>query len=425
MCPFVHSSMTIYFLTAQVLLMVLFLSMAVIIYCSDLYNSCSYHEVLSSICGERAKSLVAADIALATYGICIAYLVIIGDQYDRLFASLIGPDFCKYWYLNRKVMIALTSLCIYPICLLRRLDFLKHTGPLGMFAMLYVVFLSFYEHLENGSAVDAVDASDSLLMVNSTTSSSSSASQVPSNASESLFELLSCIPVILFGYQCNEVIVPIYASLKERNIANFMKAAIVSYGSLFVLYCTVGIFGYLTYGSSVAANVMLMFNASDPAVLLGIFALIFKMIVTYPQMAFAGREAIDDITSSTTTSATCSSNVQNVIDCGVRERKRLTTSTIWFITSVLLSAFAPHIGIVLELLGTLASFNVFICPALCLFFLAFGKVKAYTTLQRIFMLLIATLMTVVGLCFLTFVLIQVYIDVAAAVVHGSTSLCVL
>lgn len=59
------------------------LSMTVIIYCSDLNNSCSYHEVLSSVCGPKANIIVGADIAVATYGVCIAYLVIIGDQYDR------------------------------------------------------------------------------------------------------------------------------------------------------------------------------------------------------------------------------------------------------------------------------------------------------------------------------------------------------
>lgn len=404
-----------------ILLLVLFLSMAIIIYCADIHQSCSYHEVLSSICGKRAKSLVAADIALATYGICVAYLVIIGDQYDRLFASLIGKDFCKHWYLDRKITIAVTSLLIYPMCLLRRLDFLTHTGPLGMFAMLYVVFLSVYEHFTDETykkvtiPVESSNITTSLLNINENFTSINDNIE---KKSESLFELLSCVPVILFGYQCNEVIVPIYASLKDRRIGNFMKAAFVAYGSLVILYCTVGIFGYLTYGSKVAANVMLMFDASDPAVLLGIFALIFKMVVTYPQMAFAGREAIDDMKVS---------NVQqvNAVDFEGREKKRITTATIWFISSVVISAFAPHIGIVLELLGTLAAFNVFICPAICLLFLAFGKDNLYTSCQKIFLLLTATLLMVVGLCFLTFVLIQVYIDVAAAILEGSKSLCQL
>lgn len=406
--------------------------MAIIIYCADLHKSCSYHETLSSICGKRAKSLVAADIALATYGICVAYLVIIGDQYDRLFASLIGPDFCKYWYLDRKVMITITSLLIYPICLLRRLDFLTHTGPLGMFAMLYVVFLSVYEHYNFETTDDAASSNSSTpidltsKLNTSIVSTSNDTLTQEVTSSPSLFELLSCVPVILFGYQCNEVIVPIYASLKDRRIGNFMKAAFVSYGTLVVLYCTVGIFGYLTYGSNVTANVMLMFDASDAAVLVGIFALIFKMVVTYPQMAFAGREAIDDMKTPSANGCVDINDICIEDDEDSKDRRRITTSTVWFITSVVISAFAPHIGIVLELLGTLAAFNVFICPALCLLFLSFGKENHnYTSSQKLFMLFISTVLMVLGLCFLTFVIIQVYIDVAAAITQGSTSLCVL
>ena len=36
-------------------------------------------------------------------GTCITFLIIIGDQFDRAFASLVGPQFCYTWYLNRSV----------------------------------------------------------------------------------------------------------------------------------------------------------------------------------------------------------------------------------------------------------------------------------------------------------------------------------
>ena len=381
------------------LLACLFISMSIIIYCSDIHGSCSYHEVMSSMCGPKFKSLVAADIALATYGICIAYLVIIGDQYERMFASLVGKDFCKYWFLDRRVMIAATSLLMYPVCLLKRLDFLRHTGPLGIFAMLYVVFLSIYEHLNH--------------------TPETTAATTPINSSEEgLFSITSCIPVMLFGYQCNEVIVPIYASLRDRRMVNFIKAALASYSVLLLLYCTVGTLGYMTYGKTVTQNVMLMFNAKDPLVLLGIFAIIFKMVVTYPQMAFAGREACADITKEY---SSLPDQVHDEREAG----RRFKVSSLWFISSVIISTVAPHIGIVLEVLGTLASFNVFICPALCLIYLTRRKDHEYSTTLKSCMIISAIILVTVGLIFLTFVLVQVYVDVKEAIEHGSSSLCVM
>lgn len=45
----------------------------------------------------------------------------------------------------------------------------------------------------------------------------------------------------------------------------------------------------MTFGSAVAHNVMKMYDASDPFVMVGVGALIIKMIVTYPILALCGR----------------------------------------------------------------------------------------------------------------------------------------
>lgn len=102
-------------------------------------------------------------------------------------------------------------------------------------------------------------------------------------------KILSVIPVVCFSYECNDVIIPIYASLKERNMKNFFKAALLAWSVLVLLYCIVGTYGYLTFGSNVAADLMQHFEANDPVVLVGIIALVIKMAITYPQMSICGR----------------------------------------------------------------------------------------------------------------------------------------
>ena len=230
--------------------------------------------------------------------------------------------------------------------------------------------------------------------------------------------MISCVPVILFGYQCNEIIVPIYASLKYRKIKNFFKAAILAYSVLIVLYCSVGSFGYLTYGSSVTPNVIMMFDATDPLVLIGLCALIFKMVVTYPQMAFAGREAYAGIVKEFSSSSIDEFN-QN------EPKRRFRSATVWFLSSLIISAFAPHIGIVLELLGILASFNVFICPALCLIFLIRRKDLGYSRSTNIAFALISAVLIPVGLIFFIFITWQIYIDINIALSGTSSSICVI
>ena len=52
----------------------------------------------AGVWGRRATSVI---ITVYCFGTCITFLIIIGDQFNRAFYSLIGPEFCKVWYLNR------------------------------------------------------------------------------------------------------------------------------------------------------------------------------------------------------------------------------------------------------------------------------------------------------------------------------------
>ena len=68
-------------------------------------------------------------------------------QFDRAFASLVGPDFCNAWYLNRDFIVPATSvLLILPLCFTKRIDFLKYASILGVFTIIYVVMLIIVEY---------------------------------------------------------------------------------------------------------------------------------------------------------------------------------------------------------------------------------------------------------------------------------------
>ena len=47
-------------------------------------------------------------------------------QFDRAFASLVGPEFCHHWYLNRDFLVPASScVLILPLCFTKKIDFLK------------------------------------------------------------------------------------------------------------------------------------------------------------------------------------------------------------------------------------------------------------------------------------------------------------
>ncbi|GIY39326.1 sodium-coupled neutral amino acid transporter 7 [Caerostris extrusa] len=124
-----------------------------------------------------------------------------------------------------------------------------------------------------------------------------------------------------------------------------------------------GSFGYVTFGSLIAPDIMEQYNARDPIVLIGIGALVIKMITTYPQLVVCGRGALDGLYAEFA-HLTTDQFIKGEF------KRRIVVTTLWFASTLLLAVLAPNIGVVIELLGCLASVNIFIFPGLCLIALA-------------------------------------------------------
>lgn len=87
----------------------------------------SYHRVMEAHCHRHVYQFAQVALVLIVFGTAIAYIVIIGDQFDRVFASLYGPTFCYTWYLNRRfIMSASTVFVLKPLCSAKTVDFLKY-----------------------------------------------------------------------------------------------------------------------------------------------------------------------------------------------------------------------------------------------------------------------------------------------------------
>jgi len=66
------------------------LSMIVLVYCAELHSSATYQDVVLACCGlasqccsRAAHWLCSLTVALYSFGTCITFLIIIGDQWDK------------------------------------------------------------------------------------------------------------------------------------------------------------------------------------------------------------------------------------------------------------------------------------------------------------------------------------------------------
>lgn len=57
--------------------------LVILAYCSQASNERTYQEVVWAVCGKLTGVLCEVAIAVYTFGTCIAFLIIIGDQQDK------------------------------------------------------------------------------------------------------------------------------------------------------------------------------------------------------------------------------------------------------------------------------------------------------------------------------------------------------
>ncbi|CAG2165230.1 unnamed protein product [Oppiella nova] len=326
-----------------IMLLLLASTMVILVYCADLNGVSTYHEVLECMCGHTVRQTSALSIMITCFGICVTFLIIIGDQFDRIFATFFGSKFCEHWYLNRVFTIVFTTVVtVWPMSYFKRLDFLKHTNLLGVFATFYVIFLNVYEYYRLDVKPGPIRTYPSSIM-----------------------SFLAALPVVCFAYQTHEIVVPVYACLSHRTTTTFMKSTGLALSVLFVVYCISGTFGYYTFGGTVAPDVMQMYNASDPIVSAGIVALIVKMITTYPPVIFCGRDTFVGLF--------CKHPEPIQLDepyDSVEYWRRVFITSTWNILALILALVIPNITIAIGFLGSLAACNVFVFPGLCMTALA-------------------------------------------------------
>lgn len=152
-CPFPALS------PPQCMLIFIIGGLVILAYCSQASNERTYQEVVWAVCGKVPGVLCEVAIAVYTFGTCIAFLIIIGDQEDKskcvpqgkktqllslwlegenlttpvvptVIAALVTePEEAgsSHWYTDRKFTISITAfLLILPLSIPKEIGFQKY-----------------------------------------------------------------------------------------------------------------------------------------------------------------------------------------------------------------------------------------------------------------------------------------------------------
>ncbi|XP_014219186.1 putative sodium-coupled neutral amino acid transporter 7 [Copidosoma floridanum] len=298
---------------------------------SDVTNTTTLQNTFAGLCGSKSLFFCGLCIAVYSFGCCITFLIVIGDQFDRVFATYFGMDYCHTWYLSRPVVVSVASiLFILPLSFFKRLDALNYASSIGCITILYVVWLIVYESFDHH--------------------------KLPTKPMhiwpDRPTQVLEIVPIICFAYQSHMTAIPMYACMKNRQIGKFTLCAIVSSIICFFAYSTVGVFGYATFGiGKVPSDILQGYSDKSTTLTIAIIAIAIKNFTTYPIVLYCGRDSILSLFGKD-------------VDCHFFIRFIITI--VWFVLCLIIAVLVPDIAPVISFMGSLSAAFIFLFPGICL-----------------------------------------------------------
>ncbi|XP_071381275.1 sodium-coupled neutral amino acid transporter 7 [Centroberyx affinis] len=327
----------------QMFMLIFIISGLVILgYCSQVSNESSYQEVVRASCGKVTGVICEVAIAVYTFGTCIAFFIVIGDQLDRLIAAVDHDTegvVTEHWYTDRKFTIVVTAvLFILPLSIPKEIGFQKYASALSVMGTWYVTTVVIIRYIWPDKEVTP--------------------GYIPTSAS-SWTAVFNAMPTICFGFQCHVSSVPVFNSMSRIEIKPWGLVVTLSMIICLFVYTGTGVCGFLSFGSNVSQDVLMSYPPNDIAVAIARAFIVVCVVTSYPILHFCGRAVIEGLWLRF--------QGEQVEVCVRREqRRRVLQTLVWFSVTLILALFIPDIGRVISLIGGLAACFIFVFPGLCL-----------------------------------------------------------
>ncbi|KAL1007300.1 hypothetical protein UPYG_G00084690 [Umbra pygmaea] len=321
-------------------------------YASSVSRQNTYQGVVREVCGGAIGKLCEVCFCFNLFMICVAFLVVVQDQLDKMCVSLYEMvtgssegEMLYHWYTDQRFHLFVMCLFfILPLSIPKEIGIQKYTSVLGTLAASYLcvaVIIKYYmmdEHLavitpEHGEGID------------------------------SWASMFSVVPTICFGFQCHEACIAIYSSMENKNLSHWVMISVISMLFCLLIYTLTGIFGFLTFGHAVAADILMSYPGTDVVMIISRLLFGISIITIYPIILLLGRSVILDLVLRI-----CRQRRGGVTH-SFENRCRLILTVIWITVTFLIAVFVPDMSEVISVIGGISAFFIFIFPGLCLVFI--------------------------------------------------------
>ncbi|XP_012687833.2 putative sodium-coupled neutral amino acid transporter 8a [Clupea harengus] len=337
--------------TVELVCLVFLISGLIILgYSSSISGQNTYQAVVRCVCGASIGKLCEICYIFNLFMISIAFLVIVGDQLQKLCVSIyeliIGlpeAEMPYHWYTDQR--FTLSVLCVtlvFPLSISKEIGIQKYTSVLGTFAATYLtaaMIIKYHTMQDQETPV----------------------TPIYSSGLSSWASMFSVIPTICFGFQCHESCIAIYSSMENKKLSHWVFISVVSMIICLVIYSLTGVYGYLTFGRRVAPDVLMSYTGDDLLMIVARLLFGISIITIYPIVLLLGRSVIQDPLLNLRSKC-------NVVTESYEMYTRLVLTIAWIGITLLVAVFVPDISKVISVIGGIGAFFIFIFPGLCLVF---------------------------------------------------------
>nr|XP_048293331.1 putative sodium-coupled neutral amino acid transporter 8 [Myodes glareolus] len=330
------------FLVALVSLLFLISGLVILGYAASISGQITYQGVVRELCGAAMGKLCEACFLTNMIMISVAFLRVIGDQLEKLCDSLL-PDVPQPWYAAQDVTLPLISvLVIFPLSALREIAFQKYTSILGTLAACYLALVITVQYYLWPQGL--VRQPRPLLSPSPWTS------------------VFSVFPSICFGFQCHEAAVSIYCSMRNQSLSHWALVSGLSLLACCLVYSLTGVFGFLTFGTEVSADILMSYPGNDTAIIVARILFAVSIVTVYPIVLFLGRSVMQDFWKRSYWATWGPPVLADPSGPWVR----LPLTFLWVSVTLAMALFLPDLSEIISIIGGISSFFIFIFPGLCL-----------------------------------------------------------
>uniref|UniRef100_A0A8D1PF46 Solute carrier family 38 member 5 n=1 Tax=Sus scrofa TaxID=9823 RepID=A0A8D1PF46_PIG len=241
-------------------------SIHLLLTCAGVVGIRAYEQLGQRALGPAGKVVVAAVICLHNVGAMSSYLFIIKSELPLVIGTFLDMD---------------------P-------EYLGYTSGLSLTCMLFFLISVIYKKFQLGCVIGhnetAVESKGPSSLPTQGLNTSCEAQMFTADS-----QMFYTVPIMAFAFVCHPEVLPIYTELCRPSKRRMQAVANVSLGAMFCMYALTATFGYLTFYSSVEAEMLHMYSQQDLLILCVRLAVLLAVTLTVPVVLFPIRRALQQL----------------------------------------------------------------------------------------------------------------------------------